>query len=100
MSQSLIDRLLSGTLPDPDGGPPLQVATRSVAIAPTLEGSEAELVRALAFGKHLAVVNQESDTVLASRVDAGNGRLKPSGIFASVTSPVCVTFLAPPEPPP
>jgi 6-phosphogluconolactonase len=51
-------------------------------------------------GKHLAVVNQESDTVLASRVDAGNGRLKPSGIFATVTAPACVRFLPPVEPRP
>jgi 6-phosphogluconolactonase len=45
--------------------------------------------------KHLAIANQDSDTVLACRIDAGNGRLKPSGVFASVPSPVCVTFLPP-----
>jgi 6-phosphogluconolactonase len=48
-------------------------------------------------GKHLAIGNQDSDTVLACRIDAGNGRLKPSGIFASVPSPACVKFLPPPE---
>jgi 6-phosphogluconolactonase len=47
--------------------------------------------------KHMAIVNQDSDTVLASRVDGKNGRLKPSGVFASVPSPVCVKFLPPPE---
>jgi hypothetical protein len=33
--------------------------------------------------------------VLASRIDGGNGRLKPSGIFASVKAPSCVKFLPP-----
>ena len=47
--------------------------------------------------KHLAIGNQDSDTVLACRIDAGNGRLKPSGVFASVPSPACVKFLPPAE---
>ena len=47
--------------------------------------------------KHLAIANQDSDTVLVARIDAGNGRLKPSGVFASVPSPVCVKFVPPPE---
>ena len=46
--------------------------------------------------KHLAIANQASDTVLACRIDAGNGRLKPSGVFASAPTPVCVKFLPPP----
>jgi 6-phosphogluconolactonase len=46
--------------------------------------------------RHLAIANQGSDTVLVCRIDAGNGRLKPSGVFASVPSPVFVTFLPPP----
>jgi 6-phosphogluconolactonase len=45
--------------------------------------------------KHLAITNQDSHTVLACRIDAGNGRLKPSGVFASAPSPVCVKFLPP-----
>ena len=48
--------------------------------------------------KHLAIANQESDSLLASRIDAGNGRLKPSGVFASVPSPACVKFLSPKDP--
>ena len=60
MSHGIIDRLLAGTLADPDGGGPLRAATRAVAIAPSLQGTEAELVRALDLGNHLAVV---SDTV-------------------------------------
>ena len=47
--------------------------------------------------RHLAIVNQASDTVLAARIDAGNGRLTPSGVFASVPSPTCAKFLPPPE---
>ncbi len=45
--------------------------------------------------KHLAISNRDSDTVLASRIDDGNGRLKPSGIFASLASPASVRFLPP-----
>jgi 6-phosphogluconolactonase len=45
--------------------------------------------------KYLAIANQDSDTVLVCRIDAGNGRLKPSGVFASAPSPVCVKFLPP-----
>jgi len=48
--------------------------------------------------KHLAIANQASDSVLACRIDAGNGRLKPSGVFAQVPAPVCVKFLPPPDP--
>jgi len=49
-------------------------------------------------GAHLAIANQNSDTLLAARIDAGNGRLKPSGIFAEAPSPACVQFLPPAEP--
>jgi 6-phosphogluconolactonase len=44
---------------------------------------------------HLAVGNQDSDTILVARVDAGNGRLKPSGTLAYAPSPVCMKFLPP-----
>jgi 6-phosphogluconolactonase len=47
--------------------------------------------------KHLAISNVDSNTVLASRIDGGNGRLKPSGIFADLPAPACVRFLPPPE---
>jgi 6-phosphogluconolactonase len=43
--------------------------------------------------KHLAIGNQDSDTVLVCRIDAGNGRLKPSGVFTTVSTPTCVRFL-------
>jgi 6-phosphogluconolactonase len=45
--------------------------------------------------KHLAISNRDSDTVLASRIDEGNGRLKPSGIFADLASPAAIRFLPP-----
>jgi 6-phosphogluconolactonase len=48
--------------------------------------------------QHLAIANHDADTVLASRIDSGNGRLKPSGIFAAVPSPACVRFLPPADP--
>jgi 6-phosphogluconolactonase len=56
--------------------------------------------RPLHFGiepsaKHLAISNTDSDTVLASRIDEGNGRLKPSGIFATVAAPAAIRFLPP-----
>jgi 6-phosphogluconolactonase len=44
---------------------------------------------------HLAISNKDSDTVLASRIDDGNGRLKPSGIFANLASPASIRFLPP-----
>ena len=47
--------------------------------------------------RHLAIGNQDSDTVLVCRIDAGNGRLRPSGVFASVPAPACVKFLPPAE---
>jgi 6-phosphogluconolactonase len=46
--------------------------------------------------RHLAIANQDSDTLLASRIDSGNGRLKPSGVFASTPTPLFVTFVPPP----
>jgi 6-phosphogluconolactonase len=45
--------------------------------------------------KHMAIGNQDSDTILACQIDAGNGRLKPSGVFAACPSPVCMKFLPP-----
>lgn len=45
--------------------------------------------------RHLAIANQESDNLLVCRIDAGNGRLKPSGVFTTVPSPTCIRFLPP-----
>jgi 6-phosphogluconolactonase len=46
-------------------------------------------------GDHLVIANQNTNTLLICRIDDGNGRLKPSGVFADCPSPVCVVFLPP-----
>jgi 6-phosphogluconolactonase len=43
--------------------------------------------------RHLAVANQDSDTILVARIDANTGRLTPSGPLAPAPTPVCVRFL-------
>lgn len=69
MGQQLIDRLVAGACPDPDGGAPLRVATRSVAVARSLDGAEADLVRPLGLGRSLAVVSDpQTHEVLGARV--------------------------------
>lgn len=45
--------------------------------------------------KHMAIANQNSNTLQAAGIDTGNGRMKPSGVFADAPSPVCVKFLPP-----
>lgn len=44
---------------------------------------------------HMAIALPDANQVLASRIDAGNGRLKPSGIFAEMPAPATVRFLPP-----
>ncbi|WP_442578876.1 iron-containing alcohol dehydrogenase [Mesorhizobium sp. ASY16-5R] len=66
-----IERLLEGTYVDPDTGKPVGVATRSLAIKPSLAGMEGELVAALGFGKRVAVVSDgTTHSVLGRRVEA------------------------------
>jgi 6-phosphogluconolactonase len=48
-------------------------------------------------GGHMAISLPETSQVLASRIDDGNGRLKPSGVFADVPSPAAIRFLPPAE---
>jgi 6-phosphogluconolactonase (cycloisomerase 2 family) len=45
--------------------------------------------------KHMVISLPDSNQTLASRIDEGNGRLKPSGIFADMPSPASVRFLPP-----
>ena len=59
-----IERLLAGTYPDPDGGPPLRVATLKVVIAPTLAGAEAACLDGLSLGRNLAVVSDPTTHAL------------------------------------
>ncbi len=61
--------LLAGRFADPDGGPPLSVPTRMVAIEDTLAGREADLVAALDLGRRLAlVVDANTEHALGARV--------------------------------
>ena len=46
-------------------------------------------------GEHLIIANQNTNTLLVCRIDGGNGRLKPSGVFVEAPTPVCVKFLEP-----
>lgn len=64
MSADMITKLVEGSLPDPDGGDMLRVATRSVVIAPSLRGSEADIVAPLELGRHLAVVSDSTTHAL------------------------------------
>ncbi len=70
MSGDVIARLLAGTFPDPDGAGTLSVATRAVIIAPSLRAAEAEILRPLALGRHLAVVSDRTThAVLGERIE-------------------------------
>jgi glycerol-1-phosphate dehydrogenase [NAD(P)+] len=62
--QDPIERLLAGTYPDPDGGPPLRVTTRKVVIAPTLAGTEAACLDGLLLGRKLAVISDRTTHAL------------------------------------
>jgi glycerol-1-phosphate dehydrogenase [NAD(P)+] len=71
MTAYLLDRLLGGTLPDPDGAGSLTVPTRSVVMAPRLDGAAADLVTKLGFGQHLLVVSDlTTQAILGQRVVA------------------------------
>ena len=73
-----IRALLDGSYLDAETGKLIGVETRSLVVADTLAGTEAELVGALGFGKRLAVVSdstthavlgQRVETALAGRFD-------------------------------
>jgi glycerol-1-phosphate dehydrogenase [NAD(P)+] len=51
-----IELLLAGRYPDPETGELLRAEARSVVIADSLAGSEADLIAALGLGKKLAIV--------------------------------------------
>src|SRR4029077_6196706 len=56
MSQQLLNQLLAGRLPDPDGSGQLSVPVRAVEIAPSLAGREAACLSAIGLNRDLAVV--------------------------------------------
>ncbi len=70
MSADAIQDILAGRYADPDGGPALSVPTRSIVIAESLDGEEAGLVRALGFGRRLAIVSDPAThAALGGRVE-------------------------------
>lgn len=71
MSALLLDQLLRGVLPDPDGAGLLAVPTKSVVMAADLHGAAADLVSSLAFGRRLLVVSDlTTQAVLGQRIVA------------------------------
>ena len=76
MSAAILDRLLAGAFEDPDGGAPLSVATRTVAIGAGLADEAAERVKALELGGRLAVVCDDITAgVLGERVARALGSI-------------------------
>ncbi len=45
--------------------------------------------------KHVAICNQDSNTILMARIDPATGRMMPATVFADAPSPVCAVFLPP-----
>jgi len=65
-----IPQLLTGQWPDPETGQPLGVPVRSIVIAESLSGIEADLVARLDLGRRLAVVSDPATyDVLGARVE-------------------------------
>jgi len=81
MTRDDIRALIEGCWPDPDGGPPLGVATRAVVIERSLVGDEADLIARLGLGSTFAVVSDPATReVLGARVEralASLGRVVP-----------------------
>lgn len=70
MSQPLIDALIAGRWRDPDDGKPVSVPIKSIVIAPSLAGTEAELVGQLGLGRRLALVaDPTTQDLLGARVE-------------------------------
>lgn len=69
-----IRSLLDGTYGEAETGKAVRIATRSLVVADTLAGTEAELVAELGFGRRLAVVSDPTTrAVLGARVEADLG---------------------------
>jgi glycerol-1-phosphate dehydrogenase [NAD(P)+] len=66
----VIEELLAGRWRDPDSSEPVAVPIKSIVIAPSLEGAEAELVGRLGLGRRLALVDDPTThAVLGARVE-------------------------------
>ena len=57
---SLIDDLIAGRWRDPTSGRPVRLGIRAIAIEPTLDGGEADLIAPFALGTRLAVVGDRN----------------------------------------
>lgn len=69
MSAEILQKLLAGTLPDPDAAGHLSVTTRMVVISPSLQGQEGLLLRSLSLGRRLALIADPATyRVLGERV--------------------------------
>ena len=55
-------------------------------------GHDAPLLRPRPLGRILYAANQESDTIVAFRVDQANGALAPTGQVIQTGCPVCIVF--------
>ena len=78
---AVLDALLGGTWPDPDGGAPVAAPVLAVAIERSLAGHEADLLAPLPLGRRLAVVSDRTTrAVLGERIEralAARGTLIP-----------------------
>lgn len=69
MKKDMLDQLIAGTFPNPDGPGTVGVTTRSLVIAPSLSGMELDLVKGLDFDSPIAVVSDKTTyEVLGARV--------------------------------
>jgi len=67
---AVLDALLGGTWPDPDGGAPVAAPVLAVAIERSLAGHEADLLAPLPLGRRLAVVSDRTTrAVLGERIE-------------------------------
>ncbi len=70
----VLRQLMRGAWIDPDGGAPVAVPVRTVAIERSLRGAEADLVASLEMGRRLAVVSDaRTRAVLGERVELALG---------------------------
>jgi glycerol-1-phosphate dehydrogenase [NAD(P)+] len=69
MKKDIIEEIVKGIYADPDGGAALSVPTRSVVIAESLAGMEADIVAALELGRKFAVVcDSNTHEALGARI--------------------------------
>jgi glycerol-1-phosphate dehydrogenase [NAD(P)+] len=70
VSKDIIERLVAGSLPDPDGNGTLCVSTRSVVMARSLQAGAADMVAPLHLGRHFAVISDSTThEILGDRVE-------------------------------